>query len=205
MRERGTLAASVALLSGLAFGSYWLAEQARLGDVAPRKLGHEVDYTAQDITLTRMDDAGRAQYTLDAQKMVHYVDDDSGELTQPRVVGSKVGRPVMRLRADVGRTTADVDEVRLYGNVVLNRAAWRGAAPLVATSEYGRVWPDRERFETDRPIRIVRGGSSITAGSMQYDNATQVAKLGSAPGERIRQIIEPRVAHGAAHTPAPKP
>ncbi len=205
MRERGTLLASVVLLGGLAVGSYWLAEQARLGDVPPRRLGHEVDYTAQDITLTRMDDTGRAQYTLDARKMVHYVDDDSGELTQPKVVGSKAGRPEMRLRADTGRTTADADEVRLYGHVVLNRAAWRGAAPLTVTTEYGHVWPDRERFETDKPIRAVRGGSSVDAGSMQYDNATQVAHFGSAPGERVRHILEPRLARGKPSTSTSPP
>lgn len=205
MRERGTLLASVVLLGGLAAGSYWLAEQARLGDVPTRKAGHEVDYTAQDIALTRMDETGRAQYTLDARKMVHYADDDTGELTQPRVVGSKAGRPEMRLRADLGRTTADADEVRLYGNVALNRAAWRGAPPLVATSEFARVWPDRERFETDKTIKVVRGGSSIVAGSMQYDNATQVAKLGSGNGERVRQILAPRDPHGRAHTPQNTP
>lgn len=201
MRERGTLALSGLLCGALAIGSYWVAQQARLSDLPSRKLGHDVDYTADDITLTRMDATGRAEYTIDATKLIHFFDDDSGELTQPRMAGAKANRPEMRVRADLGRTTSDGEEVRLYGGVVLTRQPWRGAPTMVAKSEYMQAYPDREVVETDRPIQIVRGGSSLDASSMHYDNATQRLKADSGEAGRTRTVIEPHGARTAGSKP----
>lgn len=206
MRERGTLVISTLLCGGLAIGSYWLAQQARLGDAVVRKTGHDIDYTAHDITMTRMDLTGRPQYVIDATKMVHYVDDDSGELTLPRVVGSKIGRPEMTLHADRGQTTSDGEEVRLFGNAVLTRQPWRGAAELVAKSNYMLAYPNRELAETDQPIEIVRGGSRVDAASMKYDNATQKVQFDGGSGGRIREVLAPRsarIAPSASPSAAP--
>ena len=107
MRDRGTLVLSVLLTGGLAVGSYWLAQQARLSDPVVRQPGHDIDYIADQITLTRMDETGRAQYVVDATKLIHFADDDSAELTRPKMVGAKLNRPEMRVRADLGKTTSE--------------------------------------------------------------------------------------------------
>ena len=192
MRERGTLVLSVLLSGGMAIGSYWLAQQARLTDVETHKPGHDIDYTANDITLTRMDETGRAQYVIDATKLIHYLDDDTGELTRPRMVGSKINRPEMTVRAETGKTAGDGQEVRLFGNVVLTRAPWRNVAALVAKSDYMLAYPEREVVETDRPISIVRGNSSVDAQSMHYDNATQRVNFDGGKGGRVREVLAPR-------------
>jgi lipopolysaccharide export system protein LptC len=202
VRERATLVLSVTLCGGLAFGSYWLAQQARLTDVASRVLGHEIDYTASDITLTRMDKTGRALYTIDAKSLVHYYDDDSGDLAEPHFVGSKANRPEMRLRAERGHTTSDGEEVRLYGKVVLDRNAWINSPSMNARSEYMLAYPDREVVSTDQPVDIRRGGSSIRASAMHYDNATQRAEFQSSASTRYHEVIAPRASRVAAPTAA---
>jgi lipopolysaccharide export system protein LptC len=198
MRERGTLVVSIALCGGLAIGSYWFAQQARLSDVVSRQLGHDIDYSANDITLTRMDKTGRALYTIDAKTLIHYYDDDSGELTEPRVVGSKVDHPEMHLRAQRAHTSNDGQEVRMYGNVVMNRAAFQAAPAMVARSEYMLAYPDVERVTTDQPVEIIRGPSNIHATGMQYDNATQQSRFGGTPAARMRTEIAPRTAPSPA-------
>ncbi|MEO8935206.1 MAG: LPS export ABC transporter periplasmic protein LptC [Burkholderiaceae bacterium] len=192
MRERGTLVLSIVLIGGLAVGSYWLAQQAHLSDAPARKVGHDIDYTAKDITLTKMDETGRAQYVVDAAALVHYADDDSGELTQPRLVGAKVDRPEMRVRADLGKTTGDGEELRLYGNVVLVRQAFKGAQELVAKGPYMLALPDREILSSDQPIEVVQGGSRVNANGMQYDNGHRTLQLDGGKGGRIRAVIEAR-------------
>ena len=192
MRDRGTLILSALLIGGLAVGSYWLAQQARLSDPVPRKTGHDIDYTASGITLTRMDVSGRAQYVVDAKTLVHYLDDDSAELTEPRMVGAKLDRPEMRVRADVGKTNGDGDEVRLFGNVVLVRQPWRGTAELVAKGPYMQAFPEREVLVSDQPIEVTRGGSRVTANAMQYDNGTRNLHLDGGKGGRIHEVLEPR-------------
>ena len=205
VRERGTLVLSIVLCSGLAIGSYWLAQKARLADVVTRKPGHDVDYTADDITLTRMDATGRALYTIDASRLVHYADDDSGELTRPRLVGTKRDRPEMRVRADLGKTTTTGEEVRLYGDVVVTRQPWKGVAAMVAKSPYLLAYPDREVVETDRPVEVVRGGSRVDAQSMTYDNATQKIHFGSGPGGRVHEVLEAHVAKSRLSTDTARP
>lgn len=203
MRERGTLVLSVVLLGGLAVGSYWFAQQARLTDVPTRALGHDVDYVADDITLTRMDETGRAQYVVDAKSLVHYADDDSADLTQPRLAGAKAGRPEMRVRADLGKTTRDGEEVQLYGDVVLVRQPWQAAEELTAKGPYMLVLPERELLSTDRSIDVVQGGSRVTANGMQYDNGTRRLQLDGGQGGRVRAVIAPRGAgRAAASAPA---
>jgi lipopolysaccharide export system protein LptC len=198
MRERGTLVLSMLLLGGLSVGSYWLAQQARLSDVATRALGHDVDYTADDITLTRMDDKGRAQYVINASKLVHYFDDDSGELTQPRLVGAKADRPETRVRADLGKTTSEGQEVRLYGNVVMVRQPWKGAPELTARGPYMLAFPESEKLSSDQPIEVIRGGSRANANGMKYDNGTRALQLvGGDNGGRVREVIEARSARKA--------
>ena len=113
---------------------------------------------------------------------------------QPRVVGSKVDRPEFHLRADRGTTTSDAEAVRLYGDVVLTRAAWGKVPPMSAKSDYMLAHPDSERVETDQPVAITRGSSSVQAGSMQYDNATQRADFQGTPSRRFTEVLAPRAA-----------
>lgn len=205
MRERGTLVLSILLLGALAVGSYWVARQARRSDVVPRKLGHEVDYTANGVTLTRMDETGRAQYVVDATSLTHYLDDDSGELTQPRFAGAKRDRPEMRVRADLGKTTRDGEEVRLYGDVVLVRQPWKTAAELVARGPFMLAYPEREVVSSDQPVDIVQGGSRVEANGMHYDNGARTMQFDGGKDGRIRNVIAARSARAAAPPPSSVP
>ena len=177
MRNRGTLFISLSLLGGLAAGSWWLAEQARRSDTIPKAIAHDIDYYADRITLTRMDERGLPQYVIDSDRLVHFADDDSGELTQLRMLGKKAERPEMRVRADRGKTSSDGQEVRLFGNVVMRRAAAQGTPELIARGPYLLVLPEREIASTDQPIEVTQAGSRITANAMQYDNGLRTMGL----------------------------
>ena len=202
MRDRATLVLSVLLTGGLAVGSYWLAQQARLSDPVVRQLGHDIDYTADQITLTRMDETGRAQYVVDATKLIHFADDDSAELTQPKMVGAKLNRPEMRVRADLGKTTSEGQEVRLFGNVVMVRQPWKGAPELLAKGPYMLAFPEREVISSDQPVVVTQGGSRVDANVMHYDNGTQSLQLdGGGNGGRIREVIQPRRGRSGSSVP----
>ena len=205
MRNRGTLVISLALLGGLAVGSWWLAEEARRSDATPKIIAHDIDYYADKIALTRMDERGLAQYVIDSDRLVHFADDDSGELTQVSMVGKKPDRPEMWVRADRGKTTSDGQEVRLFGNVVMRRAAVAGTPELIAKGPYLLVLPEREIASSDQPIEVTQAGSRITANGMQYDNGFRTLGLDGGKGGRVHAVIEPRGAREARDNPPNPP
>jgi len=70
MRDRATLITSLVLLSGLAAGSYWLAERARLGDAKHDQIGHVPDYFVERFSQIRIDEKGFPLYTVDARPLL---------------------------------------------------------------------------------------------------------------------------------------
>jgi len=202
MRDRATLALSLALLTGLAGGSYWLAERARLADAAAHKPTHDPDYFAEHFALTRMDENGTALYATSADKLFHFPDDDSTTMVSPVMTSSRADRPHTHIRADSGVSTSDADEVRLSGDVRILRDATDTDAALEARTSFLLMIPDDDIARTDRPVQVTHGGSTVWAQSMEFDNTDRFLKINPSTEGRGSAIIEPH--HAPASKAAPK-
>lgn len=197
MRQRGAFVLSLALLAGLAAGSWWLAELARLGDTASRKLAHEPDYFVERFTITRMDDQGVGQYKLVSSRMLHYADDNSTHLTAPVLTSIKPNQPRVTIHADTGIITDEAEQVRFIDNVVLNRAASRNTQALVVRTQELLVLPEKDIARSDRRVHITQGKSTLLADTMLLDRNWRTLQLnqGRANG-RVRAVIEPKGSPG---------
>lgn len=198
MRERGTLISSLVLLGSIAAGSYWLAVRARLSDPVAHRPGHEADYFAEDFTLTRMDDAGNALYTLSSERMTHFADDDSTVLVKPHVTSVRADQPVVHMTADSGNVTSDAEQVTLTGNVTLTRAATVDDPELKGFGTQLLVLPEQDIAKSDKPFEIVHGGSMVWAQTMLFDNTNRLIRMNDDVKSRGKTVIEPQ------HHPAPK-
>lgn len=194
MKERSTLLLSLALLGGLAAGSYWLAEQARLGDQGVRPKRHEPDYFVDQFSLTRMDPTGKGRYTVRASRVVHYPDDDSTEMVAPRLVSLAPDRPQVNMRADTGRISSDGVEVHLIGDVQVHRAADGQSAATVLRSPYLLVLPEQDIARTDREVDMVQGASRLTGRGLEFDNTQRLVRLNpnNQAGVRVHTTIAPK-------------
>ena len=67
---------------------------------------HDPDAIIDNFTVTRMNEQGVAQYTLTANRMVHFADDDTTELAVPQVVKRGDG-PTVTITAERGIVTRD--------------------------------------------------------------------------------------------------
>lgn len=137
-------------LAGLALAlaaaaTWWLT-----GTVAPPdaptdpRARHEPDYVIERFTAWSMNERGGRRYRLEAERLVHYPDDDTAHLTRPYLVQypGDGGAPI-HTRAEQGVMPGDGREILMSGDVRMVR----GADPASAG---GEVLAERMRIELDR-------------------------------------------------------
>jgi lipopolysaccharide export system protein LptC len=177
MRERLTQGVAVLLLLLLAAASYWYSRTLG-GAPSPPPLPGTPDFTAQRLVLTQFDGLGRVKFKLFADELQHYPDTDTARLRNPRAISLRPAQPPVELRADTARSENAAEVVHLEGNVVVQRAATATEPALRVDTDYLKALPDHDRYWTDRPVQVRRGGSRIDANGLELDNIARTASFG---------------------------
>ncbi|QGZ60510.1 LPS export ABC transporter periplasmic protein LptC [Paraburkholderia acidisoli] len=167
----------VAALAGF---TWWLlqAVQPREHEAAPRALTHTPDYFADNFSVSELDQSGATQYRLTASHMVHYEDDENSDLTNPAVRAFQPGKPIVTATGLRGTVNGDASIVNLYDNARILRAAGAGDPEMQADSEHFRVLVNDDVILTEKPVKLRRGLSVMTAtNGMNYNNVTRVIQL----------------------------
>ena len=160
MRDRSHSLFPALLLTLLAGVSVWLDRVTQQEPVARTdKTRHEADFSADKITLHRFDQTGKIQYVLVADSMVHYADDESSELKNPRLNYLNRPEPVW-VESNFARVNKDGDAVVLTDNVFVRRDATAGKPESTLRTEEMTVWPARIL-----PISASLGGRTLTTTS----------------------------------------
>ena len=155
------------LLVALAAGSWALATWLQQRELAAKPPGHAPDYQLDTLELTTMGPDGRPRRRLAASRMVHYADDDSTELTEPRLTVFESPRPPWQVRSAKGWVSADGEMVLLQGEVHIDRAASKDTRPVEILTHDLRVQPRASYAETDQPVDARSGGDRVQAVGLQ--------------------------------------
>ncbi len=78
---------------------------------------HNPDYYIENFTAVGMDTDGNRQYMLEAERMVHFPDDDTSLLDKPHIIQYEPGKAPTHIYAETGWVSANGEEVKLTGNV----------------------------------------------------------------------------------------
>lgn len=179
-----TLFPLLALLA-LAAGTAWLERVTRVE--APRDDGrsrHDPDFIAGNFTLRQLDENGRLKYALSASSMVHYPDDESTEVTEPRLT-YLASPPPMTLSAKRATISKDGKVVELKDEVRGRREGGPSSLPVTFDSNRLTVFPDEEVARTASAVTLTQGRSVITGVGMEADNLNLLFKL----HDRVRATI----------------
>lgn len=180
----------LAVLTMLAGFTFWLDQASRDEGTGSRsKLRHDADYWAEDFTVRRFGTDGSPQHLLTAQRMEHFPDDDSTEITAPRLVFEREARKTV-LTASTARLDAKGEHVQLIDDVLLVQQGDKDGGDTVISTSLLHVLPDDERAYTSVPVTIAKGQSTIRGASgLEVDNKTQVAVIsGPVTGSIQRQV-----------------
>jgi len=96
---------------------------------------HDPDYYIENFTAVGMDIDGNRQYTLEAERMVHFPDDDTSLLDKPHVIQYELGRAPTHIYSETGWVSANGDEVKLTGNVRVIRGRDDAGSGGVTTTD----------------------------------------------------------------------
>ena len=161
------------LMLSLALLTFYLERTVREDDSPPALRRHDPDYLVTNFTTTTYNRDGAAETVMSAAQMVHYPDDDTTELFSPRVVQAKPNEPRLTVRAERGQLSRDGDEIFLYGSVLLVREATPEKPEARMTTEFLHILRDRSLVRSDRPVKFVEGGRSLTGRGMEYNNLSR--------------------------------
>jgi lipopolysaccharide export system protein LptC len=188
MRDRITAIIAILLLAALAGASYWYSQVIRFGDAAVPVSREGPDFVVDRATMTQFDATGRATNKLYAESLSHYPSDDRVEVTKPRLLSVRPDQPQIEARSQRARVDKGGELVTMSGDVIVTRQSGAdGEPPMKMRTQVLLVEPDTEKFWTDAPIEIERGGSRVAAIGMDYDHLSRVVKF----RKQVRGTVEP--------------
>ena len=179
-RDRASTLFPLLLMLALAAASLWLERSIQ----APErdnsgKTRHDPDFVAEEFGIIKIGATGKREYTLSAERMLHYPDDESTSIVAPRLVQRPDDATPIVIRADRGLVSKNGDEASFYGNVVVVRAAGQGRSELRVQTEYLQIVPERDLARTDKPVIITEGRSRLSGVGMEFNNKTRQFALQS--------------------------
>lgn len=162
------------LLFALAALSWWLRSAVELPEEKhDGAVRHDPDYIIDQSELRKLDASGRLQYTLTSREIRHFPDDDTTDLTLPKLVSVGPSKPTLTMSSERAHVSEDGERVDLYENVVVHRAPTAKREAMRATMPQLTVLPDDEKAFTKSAVRITEGASVLTGVGMRIDNVTQ--------------------------------
>lgn len=180
MRQWSTAALPISILLVLAALTFWLRYATDLAEThGDGKHRHDPDFIVNDATLRKVSADGNLQYTLFADEIRHYPDDDSTELDRPKLVHLHPTKPPVTISASHGRMGPKGERVDLREKVEVQRAATAEQPPLLVETPQLTVLTDEERAFTKSPVLITQGASWVRGVGMQVDNKLQTYLLES--------------------------
>jgi lipopolysaccharide export system protein LptC len=188
MDNRLTAAAPLLMIAMLAALTYWLDQIAQPAPIASDKASrHDPDYVVHKLSAVSMNEVGATAYTLSADRMLHYPDDDTTFMTQPRLVSYSSQKPPVTITSNEAVVSSNGEHVHFRDNVRVMRAAHGKNTEMVMRTAYLHVIPDDKIARTDRPVTITDAATTVTAVGLEFNSETHVVKLFS----NVRGTFEP--------------
>lgn len=188
IRARLTTVAPLVLIGALAALTFWLDRLGQGPDrdtIGPSR--HDPDFIVDRLMGVSMNEAGIPSYTLSAARMMHYPDDDSTLLTDPKFVSYGSAKAPVTITSNEAVVSSKGDHVYFQDDVRVTRAPYAENSELVLRTTFLHVVPDKHLARTDRSVTITDATTVVTADGFEMNSETRVIKLMS----KVRGTYDP--------------
>lgn len=138
---------------------------------------HTPDAIVDNLTATTLDRTGTPHFILQTKQLVHYTDDDSTTLSAPHITALTPSQPDVRISALRGNVSSKGDLLELQDEVKIVRAANTQLSELIISTDYLKVFPEKELSQTDKAVLVKDAQNTINAIGLDMDNQAQTIKL----------------------------
>lgn len=118
------------------------------------------------VHYTRFNQLGTIAARLDANKIVHYQEEDTAQLDHPRLTIHNNDNQTWVITADQGISTNGSRQVDLRDHVIVKRIIQPGNKVATLTTTAMTAYPNKQFAQTNQPVKIVQPGSVINAVGM---------------------------------------
>ena len=165
----------VGMLAALTFWLDRLAQEPGRDPWAPSR--HDPDYIVEKFSGVRLGESGVASYTLSAARMLHYPDDDTTLMSEPKFISYRSAKATVTITSSQAVVSSDGEHVYFQDDVRVTRAPLSGSSEMVMRTSFLHVVPDQGLALTDRSVTITDAATSVTAEGLEMNNETRVIKL----------------------------
>ena len=176
---RFQLGVILALCGALVLGSFWLLGVIqKKGESATSNTPRVApDFYVEKFTFVKITKSRAARYNVTGDVLTHFPADDSYEVTQPIINNLASGRPTMVMRSNTAHMNSDSSEIRMSGNVDIDRPAFGTSSHFHLKSTYLMLLPDDDIMKTDQPVDLLLGTATLSGTGMLANNATRQLDL----------------------------
>ena len=175
-------------LTGLTFWLRYVTEQPEIRHDGRHR--HDPDYIVHDSTLRKINESGTLEYTLKADVVHHYPDDDTIDLFNPNLVYTGKKSPTVTITANNAHVSDDNERIDLHGNVYIHRAATGKDEAMIGTTSTLTVFPNEEKAFTKAPVLLTQGRSWAKGIGLQMNTRAETYVIES----QARAMLESRYA-----------
>lgn len=180
----------VVMVVALSTLSWWLPLEQHPTPVLTQaaQAEHVPDYSLVDFDLTAMDAGGRPRYHLRAASLRHYADDDTAEVTAPRLKVFRRDAPAWWVQSRRAAVAAAGSSVLLQDDVEARRLSDLPADKFELYTSVLKVIPGRQYAETAAPVTLVSDHGVTRGVGLEADfKAQQYRLLAEVQGEYAPQ------------------
>ncbi|MDX1375782.1 MAG: LPS export ABC transporter periplasmic protein LptC [Burkholderiales bacterium] len=152
----------------LAVLTYALERAVREGPLGPEPRRHDPDYIVDRLVLTAYAADGSVESRVTADRIVHYPDDGTTDVTEPRALLAEPGKPRYRVRAARGSVADDGEEVFLYDDVVMIREADAARGEARLETDFLHIVGGPAIARSALEVRLKDGAHRLAGRGMEY-------------------------------------
>jgi len=147
--SRGVLVVALVLLAG---GSWYVLEQVTPEEVLAPTSVHSPDYYLENFVSTSMNLDGTLKNRIKGERMIHFIDEDSTEITNPVMTIFDASAPPWVIVSESGWLSGDGELLMLLGDVKMDRVGTKSIRPMHIDTYDLRVLPKDDWAETEHEV-----------------------------------------------------
>lgn len=168
----------VLIVGALAALTYWL--DINVQPDPEKRVTDAPDFIIEGLNAIKMNEDGTPRYAVVADKMTHFQDKTSDTvLVKPTLTRYEAGKAPTTIRSNEGRLSPDGADAYFIGDVHVRQPASAQDPEMTLTTTYLHVIPDKDLAQTDKPVTMTRGKSTMTGVGLELNNNLRTARLQS--------------------------